>query len=60
MIVNFKKVTENIPGGKKKGNPLTTTTKVQVDILLNIIASVDDADKDVIPKPCPEGQVCKP
>ncbi|KAF2879988.1 hypothetical protein ILUMI_26176 [Ignelater luminosus] len=56
MIVNFKKVIENT-GGKKKGNPLTSPTKVQVDILLNIIASADDADKDVIPKPCPEGQI---
>ncbi|XP_031351055.1 exosome RNA helicase MTR4 [Photinus pyralis] len=53
MIVNFKKVAADKKG---RSNPLHSSTKVQVDILLNILPTKDENSKDSIPKPCPEGQ----
>ncbi|XP_008199268.1 exosome RNA helicase MTR4 isoform X2 [Tribolium castaneum] len=57
-VVNFKKVSENIPGRKHgKANPAKTSTKVQVDLLLHVMSSEDGSNnKDVIPKPCLDGQ----
>lgn len=58
--MNFKKVTENVGRSRGKGNPAKTITKVQVDILLNVLPSSSPeggSEKDIIPKPCPEGQV---
>jgi ATP-dependent RNA helicase DOB1 len=57
-VVNFKKVSENIPGRKgARANPATTSTKVQVDLLLHVISEDASGDKEIIPKPCLDGQV---
>lgn len=55
--MNFKKVSENVPGRKTKGNPAKTSTKVQVDLLLHVLSEDSSNNKDVIPKPCLDGQV---
>jgi ATP-dependent RNA helicase DOB1 len=56
-VVNFKKVSENIPGRKgARANPATTSTKVQVDLLLHVISEDASGDKEIIPKPCLDGQ----
>ncbi|KAK5644373.1 hypothetical protein RI129_005673 [Pyrocoelia pectoralis] len=52
MIVNFKKVADK----KGKANPALSSTKIQVDILLNILPMKNEITNDSIPKPCPEGQ----
>ncbi|RZC35936.1 superkiller viralicidic activity 2-like 2, partial [Asbolus verrucosus] len=56
-VVNFKKVTENIPAKKGvKSNPAKSATKVQVDLLLHVMSEDCPSDKEVIPKPCLDGQ----
>ncbi|XP_044260284.1 exosome RNA helicase MTR4 [Tribolium madens] len=56
-VVNFKKVSENIPGRKHgKANPAKTSTKVQVDLLLHVMSEDGSDNKEVIPKPCLDGQ----
>ena len=57
-MVNFKKVSETVPGRRgAKANPAKTSTKVQVDLLLHVMAEDASDNKDVIPKPCLDGQV---
>lgn len=53
-VVNFKKVAP-ISGRKGPKNPAQNPNKVQVDLLLHVIAE-DNQDKEVVPKPCPDGQ----
>ncbi|XP_063928179.1 exosome RNA helicase MTR4 [Zophobas morio] len=56
-VVNFKKVSETVPGRRgAKANPAKTSTKVQVDLLLHVMAEDASDNKDVIPKPCLDGQ----
>lgn len=53
-VVNFKKVSEIIPGSKNKGQS-KTQTRIKIDLLLHVISSENEGG-DSIPKPCPEGQ----
>nr|XP_023026843.1 superkiller viralicidic activity 2-like 2 isoform X1 [Leptinotarsa decemlineata]XP_023026844.1 superkiller viralicidic activity 2-like 2 isoform X2 [Leptinotarsa decemlineata] len=53
-VVNFKKVSEIIPGRKNKHGQSKTQTKVKVDLLLHVIS--DSEGGDVIPKPCKDDQ----
>lgn len=61
MIVTFKKV--NKAGSRGKPNPIESSTKVNVDILLRILPSSGDGNNPEvgeIPKPCPsdkEGEI---
>ncbi|CAG9817307.1 unnamed protein product [Phaedon cochleariae] len=53
-VVNFKKVSEIIPGRKNKQGQSKTQTKVKIDLLLLVIADSDDGG--AIPKPCFDNQ----
>lgn len=55
--MNFKKISDPNQGKKGKGNPTKSGTKVQVDLLLHVISNEGD-NKDTIPIPCSEDQVC--
>lgn len=58
-MVNFRKVSERLPGGRSKGkpNPAKSSTKVMVDLLLHVLPDECTDDKNAIPKPCTDGQV---
>lgn len=55
--MNFKKISEPNQGKKgKSGNPSKSGTKVQVDLLLHVIAN-ESGDKDAIPLPGNDDEV---
>lgn len=57
-VINFKKILENAPGGRKgRANPALGSVKIQVDLLLHVVTDPSSQDTDVIPKPCINNQV---
>lgn len=55
--MNFKKVSDPGQGRRgKQSNPAKAGTKVQVDLLLHVVATEGD-NKDTIPGPCREDEV---
>ncbi|KAK9752493.1 DEAD/DEAH box helicase [Popillia japonica] len=56
-VINFKKILENAPGGRKgRANPALGSVKIQVDLLLHVVTDPSSQDTDVIPKPCINNQ----
>ncbi|KAI4461014.1 atp-dependent rna and dna helicase [Holotrichia oblita] len=56
-VINFKKILENAPGGRKgRANPAQASVKIQVDLLLHVVTDPSSQDTDVIPKPCINNQ----